>query len=132
MNEEYNGLRINKLPNNCMQGIASAALQQPLMHTLGTVKNRMQNWLASKIIARKVIQWIISLVVALCVALGFILIVLQLVHWYYISSHPIALEEKDLGYGLVMVLSLCLAAIGAIPIAGFSLWRFRKFISKRI
>jgi len=96
------------------------------------MKMRIRFRIVTKKYLRQILLWITSISLTVCVAFGFVFIVLQVVDWYYISRHPIALVEKDLGYGLVLIFWLIPALIAAIPIAGISLRKFKRLISKRL
>lgn len=83
-------------------------------------------------VASPVIQWLASLMLSAVIVFVAVLAVLGVVDHTYIQRNPIAATEEDLGYGLVMVLSLIACAFIALPVWSVLAWRIRRAIERKV
>lgn len=90
-----------------------------------------RNWFWTRTHGANTARWAAAILLSLTITLAAIFLTLGIADSIYISKNPIALEEADLGYGLVMVGVLCLSLAGAIPVFGVLIWRIRKFMSRK-
>ena len=76
-------------------------------------------------------QWLTSLALSGAAAILAVLLVLEIVDSVYIGRNPVASVEEDLGYGLVMIVTLFVSAIVALPIWGVLAWQIRRYLAQR-
>lgn len=61
-------------------------------------------------------QWLAALALSGVLCILAILVILGAVGSVYIENNPVAAFEEDLGYGLLMVCTLIVSAIAALPV----------------
>lgn len=83
-------------------------------------------------LASPVFHWLASLMLSGVIVLMATLAVLGVADHAYIQRNPIAAAEEDLGYGLVMLLSLIAYSVVALPAWGVLAWRIKRAIERRV
>ena len=89
----------------------------------------LQAWFCSNSASARFVQWLAALAVSLVAVVLLLVIVIYVVGFFYTQAHPDALLEKDFGYGLVMMATLSISLICAMPIMAFLAWRVKKAIT---
>lgn len=84
-----------------------------------------------KAFLRQMTAWCLSIVLSSIIGIGYIWLAITIAAYYYEMRYPVFLGEKDLAYGVEMMLWASVAVVSAIPLVVLST-RFFLNLSKTL